>query len=322
MKELMVSICCITYNHEEYIAAALDSFLMQKTNFHFEILVHDDASTDKTEDIIKAYGEKYPHIIKPIYQTENQYSKGKKIEMFVFPKANGKYAALCEGDDFWTDPHKLQKQVDYMENHSECSLCVHAAKQIMGDKVVAFIRPSNRNKTFTTAEVIVGDGGLFATNSMFFPTRLLKNLPEFFLNCSVGDYPLTIYLSLNGKVYYIDNVMSAYRIAVKNSWSSKIQANPQKNIEHFKMIGKMLNEVDEYTNYAHCNAVKNRIVKYQFNIMLQQGAFKEIKNEPYKEIYLALNSKSKLKIFLRQYFPSIAQILINIKRNVNQWAMK
>lgn len=322
MKELMVSICCTTYNHEEYIAAALDSFLMQKTNFHFEVLVHDDASTDKTAEIIKDYEEKYPDIIKPMYQIENQYSKGKRTETFVFAKASSKYIAWCEGDDYWTDPHKLQKQVDYMENHSECSLCVHAAKQIMGDKVVKCIRPSNRNKIFTSAEVIVGDGGLFATNSMFFPTRLVKNLPEFFLNCSVGDYPLTIYLSLNGKVYYIDNVMSAYRIMVKNSWSSTIQANPQKNIEHFKMMEKMLNEVDEYTNYAYSNAVKNRILKYQFNIMLLQGAFKEIKKGPYKEIYLSLNSKSKIKIFSRQYFPSIAQILIIIKRNVNQWAMK
>jgi len=322
MKELMVSICCTTYNHEEYIAAALDSFLMQKTNFHFEVLVHDDASTDKTAEIIKDYEGKYPDIIKPIYQIENQYSKGKRTETFVFAKANSKYISWCEGDDYWTDPHKLQKQVDYMENHSECSLCVHAAKQIMGDKVVACVRPSNRNKSFTTAEVILGGGGLFATSSMLFPTKLVKNLPEFFLNCSVGDYPLTIYLSLIGKVYYIDNVMSAYRIMVKNSWSSTIQANPQKYIEHIKMMEKMLNQVDEYTNYAHSNAVKNRIVKYQFNIMLQQGAFKEIKKVPYKEIYLSLNSKSKLKIFLRQYFPGIAQILINIKRNVNQWAMK
>lgn len=313
MKELMVSICCITYNHEEYIAAALDSFLMQKTSFDFEILVHDDASTDKTAEIIKDYEEKYSDIIKPMYQTENQYSKGKKIEIFVFAKANGKYIALCEGDDYWTDPHKLQKQFEYMENHPECSLCVHAAKKVMGDKVIKCIRPSNKNKIFTTAEVILGGGGLFATNSMFFPTRLVKNLPEYFLNCSIGDYPLTIYLSLNGNAYYIDNFMSVYRYMVKNSWSSEMHANPKKYIEHIKMIEKMLNQVNEYTNYAHSNAIKNYILQLHFEIMLRQGAFTEIKKGPYKEIYLSLNSKSKLKIFLMQYCPSIAHVLINIK---------
>jgi glycosyltransferase involved in cell wall biosynthesis len=118
MSQLMVSICCAAYNHEEYIAAALDGFLMQKADFSYEILVHDDASTDNTAKIIKEYEQNYPDIIKPIYQTENQYSKKVKISSaYNFPRAKGKYIAWCEGDDYWTDPLKLQTQVDYMEAH-------------------------------------------------------------------------------------------------------------------------------------------------------------------------------------------------------------
>ena len=103
MDEIILSIHCLTYNHEKYIAEAIDSFLMQKTNFKFEILIHDDASTDRTVDIIKKYQQKYPEIIKPIFQTENQYSKGvNKINYkFNFIRSKGKYIALCEGDDYW-----------------------------------------------------------------------------------------------------------------------------------------------------------------------------------------------------------------------------
>lgn len=114
----LASICCITYNHASYIQEAIDSFLMQKTTFPFEILVHDDASTDGTTEILLGYAKKYPDIIKPIIQTKNQYTKCGLINpRFVFPKAKGKYIALCEGDDYWTDPSKLQKQVSFLENN-------------------------------------------------------------------------------------------------------------------------------------------------------------------------------------------------------------
>ena len=96
----MVSISCTTYNHEDYIADALESFLMQKIKFKYEILIHDDASTDRTAEIIKDYEKKYPEIIKPIYQTYNQYSKGIKVGKFNRERAKGKYIAICEGDDF------------------------------------------------------------------------------------------------------------------------------------------------------------------------------------------------------------------------------
>jgi glycosyltransferase involved in cell wall biosynthesis len=116
----LVSISCTTYNHEKYLSDALDSFLIQKTTFPFEIIVHDDASTDATRDIILAYHDKYPDIIKYIFQKENQYRKGGLIApRFVFPQAKGKYIAICEGDDYWMDEHKLQKQVDFLEKNPE-----------------------------------------------------------------------------------------------------------------------------------------------------------------------------------------------------------
>lgn len=120
----LLSVRCITYNHEPYIAQALDGFLMQKTDFPFEVIVHDDASTDRTADIIREYEKKFPKIVKPIYEVENQYSKGDgSLGKIMNDACKGKYIAFCEGDDYWIDENKLQMQVDFLEKNPDYGLC-------------------------------------------------------------------------------------------------------------------------------------------------------------------------------------------------------
>ena len=133
MNTPLVSICCITYNHAQFIRKCLDGFLMQQTNFPIEILIHDDCSTDGTTDIIREYEAKYPELIFPLYEEENQYSRGGagKMDLYNYRRARGKYIAYCEGDDYWTDPLKLQKQVDFMEANPEYSVCWHRSKQFI-----------------------------------------------------------------------------------------------------------------------------------------------------------------------------------------------
>lgn len=124
MNAPLVSICCLTYNHAPFIRQCLDGFISQKTDFPFELIIHDDASNDGTADIIREYEARYPQIIKPIYQTENQYSQRKDVFLeIMFPHCTGKYIALCEGDDYWTDPNKLQEQADFLESHPDYSMC-------------------------------------------------------------------------------------------------------------------------------------------------------------------------------------------------------
>ena len=127
MNTPLVSICCITYNHAQFIRKCLDGFLMQQTDFLVEILIHDDCSTDGTTEIIREYEAKYPNLIFPLYEKENQYQQGKaaEIDFYNYRRARGKYIAYCEGDDYWTDPLKLQKQVDFMEANPEYSVCFH-----------------------------------------------------------------------------------------------------------------------------------------------------------------------------------------------------
>ena len=129
--DLMVSVRCATYNHAPYIRQCLDGFVMQKTNFRFEVIVHDDASTDGTTDVVREYAERYPDIIKPMYEQTNQYSvDAKGMNERINSRLVGKYVAICEGDDYWTDPDKLQKQVDFLETHPDYSMCYHAVNYI------------------------------------------------------------------------------------------------------------------------------------------------------------------------------------------------
>lgn len=131
-----VSVCCITYNHSKFIGQALESFLNQNTSFSYEILVYDDASNDGTRDILKEYELKYPQIIRVFYSSENQYSQGVRLLnlRYNLPRARGKYIATCDGDDFWTDPMKLQKQVDFLDSNPEVVMCFHGFDRLENDK--------------------------------------------------------------------------------------------------------------------------------------------------------------------------------------------
>lgn len=324
MDDILVSISCITYNHEKYIADAIESFLMQKTNFKYEILIHDDASTDRTVEIIEKYRKKYPDIIKPIYQKENQYSKGIRISAtFQYPRAKGKYIAICEGDDYWTDPYKLQKQVDYMEKHPECSMCVHAAYKVNDNtkKIAGKMRPSPNNKVFTIEEVILGGGDLFPTNSILFARKFSK-LPQFYYNSPVGDYPLMIYLASCGPVYYIDEYMSVYRIGSSDSWTSRmLNTNAEHKTKHTNAIVNMLKEVDEYTNRKYTENINKRIIKERFDLLVSIGRFNEAKTGIFRSYYKSLSLVDKARLFIKEYFPNITKILRIVKRKYMLWKL-
>ena len=231
----LVSICCITYNHEPYIVQTLDGFLMQKTSFPFEILIHDDASTDRTADIIREYEKKFPNLIKPIYQKENQYSKGftSVSETWNFPRAQGKYIALCEGDDYWIDENKLQMQVDFLENNPEYGMCYTKAKQFIQKK-----RKFSRRRFGTDVrdfEDLLFNGNRVPTLTTVFRKDLLNSyLKEIYPQDKgwlMGDYPMWLYFAHESKVKFFDKVTSVYRV-LENS------ASHSDNVEKSVAFGK------------------------------------------------------------------------------------
>lgn len=205
----LVSICCITYNHEKYIGDAIEGFLMQETDFPIEIIIHDDASFDDTPKIIKKYEEKFPSLIKPIYQRENQYSKGiRPSPNYVWPQARGKYLALCEGDDYWSDPLKLQKQVEFLEKNNSFNMCVHGTSILNNEEIIKMEwRWDSKRTEFNLNDYIYKH--FFHTSSVMIRSNCVpKKFPK---NILSGDFFAFSHSIGLGKVKYIDEVMSIYR---------------------------------------------------------------------------------------------------------------
>ena len=238
----LVSICCITYNHESYIRETIEGFLMQKTKFPIEVLIHDDASTDKTADIIREYENKYPDIIKPIYQFDNKYSKGISVpETYNFPRARGKYIAMCEGDDYWTDPSKLQKQVDFLEENPDFSMCFHNAMLLYEDD-------KSKNRPFTELEereyspIEIFSKWTIPTASVVFRVSMYQKVshPDFMY----GDIVLFLNLATKGKLRAINEVMSVYRIhsaGITNSLRNNTLEYKEKYLKHLIAIKNSFN---------------------------------------------------------------------------------
>ncbi|KKG09287.1 glycosyltransferase [Methanosarcina sp. 2.H.A.1B.4] len=255
-QEPLVSICCITYNQEKYIRDAIESFLMQETDFPFEIIIHDDASTDGTADIIREYEKKYPRIIKPIYQTENQYSKGIKVTLLACKESKGKYIAFCEGDDYWTYPLKLQKQIMEMEKHPECHISFHPAiiKWDDGSRVnQTMCLHSKKHTVFTTEEVILGGGGGMPTNSIIINNLVMPRIISFFemaKEAPSGDYYIQILGAENGGALYLTDIMSVYRRGVPGSWTERIEESS----DIYSWLDPSItaiNKIDKFTNYKY-----------------------------------------------------------------------
>ena len=237
----LVTICCTTFNHESYIEDAIEGFLIQEADFPFEIVIHDDASTDRTGKIIKKYAEKYPILFKPVFQTENQYSKGRKALPLAISYARGEYIAICEGDDYWTDPSKLRVQIEEMGKYPGCNISCHPAiaKYMDGSKSDRVIqRHSKGNRLFDTDVVILGGGSFCVTASLLLKTKVFESMPNWFhTKVPVADFFLQIYGSLGGGMLYIDRTMAVRRENVPGSWSVRLEeGSPLDYLRHMETM--------------------------------------------------------------------------------------
>lgn len=325
---VLVSINCITYNHENYIAGAIESFLMQKTNFKFEVLIHDDASTDDTAEIIRKYHEQFPDIIKPIYQIENQYSKGKHIDGSInLPRALGKFIAICEGDDYWTNPYKLQKQVDYMLNHPECSLCLHAASTVDASSgiQVGSVSSFKENRIVTTEEVISRGGAIFATNSVMYVRELMDNPPDFYLKAKVGDFPLYMALADQGAVYYMNENMSAHRIKVPGSWTERNTTGQNANKKIAMNCDNdiwILENFNDYTKGKYSSVVEKELTKRYLRRMILLNEYEKIDKIDFLKKLFELTLKEQMRMGSLLFFPTVHKRLHNLKMKFNQKKIK
>ena len=230
-ESLMVTIRCLTYNHEPYIRQCLEGFVMQKTNFRFEAIVHDDASTDGTATIIREYAERYPDIIRPIYETENQYSKHDgSIRRIMDAHTHGKYVALCEGDDYWTDPLKLQKQVDFLESHPDYVMCSHRFDLYWQERGAAEEGP---DKDFKGGDYdlqnLIGGKWLTQTLTVMY-RRSALDLKRYASYSMSMDIILLYELLRQGKGYCFPEAMGVYRLHGGGVWS-EVSRNRRHQLE-------------------------------------------------------------------------------------------
>lgn len=256
----LVSISCITYNHINYIEQCLDGFLEQETDYPFEILIHDDCSTDGTTEIIQKYSTKYPDIIKPMYETENQYQQGKPAGSLIwnFPRAKGKYIALCEGDDYWIDENKLQKQVDFLESNPEYGMCYTKSKQFLQEK--GRYGKKTFGKKINSYDDIFVNGNRIPTPSVVCRKELMSEFSEKFSSQSkkwiMGDLPLWLFIFKNSNVKFLNQETCVYRV-LKESASHSVSIEKQKRFRQGSF------EIRNY--FAEIYNSKDLLTKFELN---------------------------------------------------------
>lgn len=230
-----VSVLCHCHNHEPYIQQTLERILAQKTDFPIEVIVHDDASSDRSQEIIRRIRDQDGPSNRTILQEQNQFSQGLRPPHFTFPAARGEFIALCEGDDYWSDPDKLQKQLDAMRRHPEIDLCVHPAMRLSmrtGKQKKGF-HYGSKGRIIDPKTVIARHNQLAPTASVFMRTYAAQNLPSWFFNepgLPVGDFFIEAILGRAG-VLYLPDTMSVYRRDVPGSYTNHFRQSSGKALE-------------------------------------------------------------------------------------------
>lgn len=312
----LVSISCITYNHINYIEQCLDGFLEQETDYPFEILIHDDCSTDGTTEIIQKYSTKYPDIIKPMYETENQYQKGKPAGSLIwnFPRAKGKYIALCEGDDYWIDENKLQMQVDFLEKNPEYGMCYTKAKPY--NQSMQKFNKKSIGADFDGFEDLLKNGNRIPTLTTVYRKDLLDKYQKVIQPGNkgwlMGDYPMWLYFSHESKVKFFDKVTAVYRV-LENSASHSVDV--EKQLEFSSSYYNISKYFAELYNFEIPEFDKEKILfDIYFEYFKMSG--KTIFLDRMRGVYENSNiSTLKYKmIYMLSFFPKFLLFVLWIKR--------
>ena len=306
-----VSIICAVFNHEKYIRQALDSFLCQKTDFKYEIVITDDASTDGSAAMIREYAEKYPDIIVPIFFEENMYSKNiPVVPEYAIPAARGEYLAFCEGDDYWTDPEKLSIQAAWLDAHPDYSACVHNTMNYYCDtgREVPYNTRYHGDRDLGFADVVNGVGGVFHTSSVMARASLFRELPDYCVvseKHGVGDHPRAIMFALSGKIRYIDRFMSVYRNnSTPTAWTTRIRENAF-------LVDRLTGAVEMYTAaLGHVEGEDKKLLeqtlhRYEWELLQAKGEYAEMRREPYRTITKQRGLVQTLWLDFKQYCPKL-----------------
>lgn len=253
---MKVSILMITYNQQKFISQAIESVLMQETDFDFELVIGEDCSTDRTREIVTDYQKKYPNIIRLLLPKKNLGMMQNFVQ--TFKACNGQYIAILEGDDYWTSPLKLQRQADFLDNHPECSICCNttiALNESDPDRSYVIPPPEYQKEVQTLEDLLKLN--FVATPSVMFRNSLFPEFPQWFCELELGDYPLHILNAQYGCIGYIPEQMSVYRIHSASNFSSR------KIADNLKAVIKLYEVINEHLEYKYDQLIKEMIRYYQ-----------------------------------------------------------
>lgn len=262
----LVTVICATYNQASYIKDALEGFLKQQTEFPFEVLIHDDASTDGTQEILYDYMRKYPNF-KVFFEKENKYAnppRGGYFQGLLEKHAQGKYIAQCEGDDFWTDKCKLQRQFDYMESHPECVCCGHASLAVDSENTdnIIFKIGYGNNPCSVTTEMVINNINM-QTATLFYRKGLgEKYSSEWGISSVIGDIPWLVWLCENGDVHYDPSVASVYRSMSIGSYSAENSRDIL--VMRNRQLIELFDALDVFTERKYSDAILDREAQYAY----------------------------------------------------------
>lgn len=314
----LVTVIIPTHDHAPFVRRAVESVLAQKTTFSFDVLIHDDASTDGTDAIVKDLAERHPDQISLILQTVNQYKTDKKIQTHIlYPRITAKYTAICDGDDLWTDENKLQSQVDYLESHPNCTLCISGADKIdVNDRVIGAAAPYDADCVVSVDDMIRAGGEFCSSNTIVAPTALLNTQPDFCELTEVEDIPVHLWCTINGYAWYIAKHMAAYRYAVPGSWSVRQNAATRETqATTCRGVIGLLQGFDAYTNGKYKASFEDAILYQEFRIRCIEHDLRALKRPPYRAFYLELPKKRRLRLWLERYAPHLTARGISMIRN-------
>ena len=311
----MVSILCTAYNHEQYIAQTLDSFLSQQTDFPFEILVSDDASTDGTAEIIQDYALRYPGVVRACLMKENTFSKGGNFYTeYFFPNARGKYICICEGDDYWCDDSRLQRQVDFLEGHPDYSACVHNTllHYCDGSAPDRPLLDHGEDMDLPMELILAGAAKAYHTSSFTARAEILTDTQDFYhvaYRYGFTDQANALWLRLNGKIRYLDRVMSVYRInSNAAAWSSGVDHQYDKLKNFIVGSREMLKAFLPHVPEEYRGMTEQAILEREFELMYIEGRDKEQRKGPYRQILRRQSRSYRIKNFVKCYFPALQRL--------------
>jgi len=303
---IKVSVCIITYNHEKFIAQAIDSVLMQEVDFDYEIIIGEDDSTDNTRNIVKEYKERYPEKIRLFLNDRKNviYINGRPTGRWNFTNnlkhAKGEYIAILEGDDYWTSPHKLQKQVDFLDSHPDFTICSHNVHIKYEDQKKPMVQwLGSDHQEVMDLEYLLGEGPGGATCSLVFRKDALGELPDWYYKIRSGDTALQILCASNGKMKYFRNVMGIYR--KHSAGFSVLKPDSQAEIDRYYWQGPVKQEIiNKHFNYRYDKLIRKKLIRYYSNLI----------NAHLNNIGRHINESKKYALKILREDPTVSRILL------------